>query len=176
VATSFTFEQFKGELARDAELPKKAVAVIRRTVKLQGPAAVQKEIASFSRQPVDRGMYRQSFRFEDIPDGATAYNFAMYAPIIEYGRRPGQKAPPIEAIMAWVLRKGIGRQFGPNQAGKRRVTGKLDESRARGIAFTIARAIKKRGLPAHLVLQHASEHIDQEINQALQELLESDRA
>lgn len=117
MATTFTFDQFAEELRKDAELAKEAVKVVRTAVKLHGPMVVQAEIASVARAPVDRGTYKNSFRFEDIPDGAVAYNFQMYAPIIEYGRRPGARMPPVQAIYEWVRRKQIGTEFtGPIQA------------------------------------------------------------
>ncbi len=173
----FTFKNYGEQLRKDAGLVQEAVKVIRRTVKLHGPRLVQAEISALTRPPVDRGTYRRSFKFEDAKDGAVAYNFAPYAPIIEYGRRRGQKAPPVAAIAAWILRKGIGRQAGPTGArtsrtGERRATvHKLKQRQAMALAYVIARQIKRRGLPALLILQHAAEGIDAEIQKAIGELM-----
>lgn len=168
----FTFDTYAEELHHDRDLVKRAVEVIRTTVKLHGPRAVQAEISDMARAPVDRGTYRRSFRFDDIPDGAVVYNFAPYAPVIEGGRRPGSKPPPIGPIMDWVRRKGVGRQYGPNQAGKRKVTAKLGDAAIRSIAFAIARAIGKRGIPAYHILEAASHEIDRQVKMAIDRLLQ----
>lgn len=167
----FTYEGYHDQLKKDAKLVEGAVKVIRETVKLHGPRAVQEEISALARAPVDRGTYRRSFRFDDIPLGATAYNFAPYAAIIEEGRRPGQRPPPIGPIIEWVKRKGIGRQYGPNQAGKRKVSRALSDREARGIAFVIARAIGKRGVPAHHILEAAAVEIDRAVRAAIDDFL-----
>lgn len=161
---TFSFKNYGAALRKDATLVQDAVKVIRKVVKLHGPRLVQAEISGLTRPPVDRGGYRQSFKFDDTHDGAVAYNFAPYAPIIEYGRRPGQKAPPLEVIVAWVLRKGI--------AGK----GKNALRAARGIAYAIARQIKRRGLPALMILQHAAVGIDEEIRKEIDGLMTGVRA
>lgn len=55
-----------------------------------------------------------------------------YAKVIELGRKPGSKMPPIAPIALWAQRK-LG----------------LDEEMARGIAFGIARNIARRGFKGH---------------------------
>lgn len=167
----FTYESYREQLEKDRKLVPGAVEVIRKTVKLHGPRAVQEEISSMSPAPVDRGTYRRSFRFDDIDGGAIAYNFAPYAAVIEEGRRPGQRPPPVALILEWVKRKGIGRQYGPNQAGKRKVSTALTDNEARGIAFVIARAIGKRGVPAHHILEAAAVEIDRAVREAIDEYL-----
>ena len=200
---TFTFEEYARELRQgDTRVVDQAVAVIRKTVKLAGPRAVQAEIEAISgRRPVDRGTYRRSFRFEDITGGAVAYNFSPYASIIERGRRPGGKMPPVDLIAEWVRRKRIGVQYGPvgvrqslrgpgrftsgvgkgkqgpsqqiARSGPRRLivsarkASRLSEKQARGIAFVIARAIARRGLPAHMIVARASEVIDEKVREAL---------
>jgi len=138
-------KEFRGD--RTVE---RAVDVIRRTVKLHGPRLVQEQIASLApRMPVDRGAYRRSFRYEDIPGGATAYSSAPHAAIIEEGRRPGARMPPVAVIAAWVRRKRL-----VEGSGAARARGE------RQAAFLIARAIKVRGLPARHVLALASRKLD----------------
>lgn len=127
-----------------------AVATIRRTVKLHGPRLIQEEISQIQpNAPVDRGTYRRSWKFEDIPGGATVYNFTPYAAVIEDGRRPGAKAPPLAVIQAWLLRKGIVKGRGKTAAAN-----------ARAMAFVVARAIKRRGLPGRHILRFASQRLD----------------
>lgn len=56
--------------------------------------------------------------------------------VLEYGRRPGQKMPPVAAIQLWARRKlGDG---------------------SRGTAFVIARAIGRRGTRAHHMFRDAA--------------------
>jgi len=137
-----------------------AVAEIRRTVKLHGPRLVQEEIASISPPPVDRTIYRRSWKFEDIPHGAVIYNYSKHGAIIEEGRRPGAKAPPIAVIADWVRRKKLVRG-----------SGRAAEAEIRQAAFLIARAIKRRGLPARHVLQLASRRLEPIVRQALERRL-----
>lgn len=180
--TTFTFESYAKELEKEAELPKRALEVIRRVVKLEGPRAVEAEFSALTQAPVDRGTYRRDFRFENTKDGATMYNFALYAAIIEWGRRPGAKAPPIQAIFEWVKRKGIGSSLigpvqqvhGPRQQGGRRRSDRQDavERQQWWIAIEIARKIKARGLPPHLILDKAAYHVDVKIREEIDKLLE----
>jgi hypothetical protein len=91
--------------------------------------------------PVDRGAYRQSFKAAPIPGGAMLYNSRAYAGVLESGRRPGRKRPPVDVIAAWVLRKGLVGRSGNTKPNR-------DERKAaRSIAFAIARKIGERGLP-----------------------------
>lgn len=162
----FTFDQYAEQLRRDGRLVDEAVGLIRKTVKLHGPRLVQAEIQSVTpRQPVDRGTYKRSWRFEDIPGGAIVYNFSPHASIIELGRRPGGKMPPLSVIQDWVRRKGIGLRKGPKQKGrgfKRRTDAEL-----RSIAFVVARRIKARGLPAHHILRLASAKLARVVGEEL---------
>lgn len=92
-----------------------------------------------SRGAVNTGNYRQAWKA--APDskggsqGLLVANTSPYAGVIEYGRRRGAKAPPLEPIARWAQRK-LG----------------LPYKRARGIAFVIARRISQRGLLARRVL------------------------
>lgn len=80
--------------------------------------------------PVDRGIYRASWRATSAPYGADVANATSYAPIVEYGARaenikPGRKM--IDALSEWAHRKGIG-------------------DGSRNIAWAIARSMQKRGI------------------------------
>lgn len=183
VVPTFTFENFRKELEKDKDLVAEAVKTIRTTVKLRGPQAVQRVIGNLPKMPVDRGTYRRSFQFEDIPNGAVAYNFQLYAPIIEYGRRPGAKMPPVAMLFEWVKRHRIGAELigpaqqvhGPHPRG-RRGNDRRDavERQQWGIALQIARAIKARGLPARLILETASEIIADDVERELDKALRRD--
>ncbi len=60
---------------------------------------------------------------------------APYAAVIEYGRRPGSRPPPVEPIARWAQRRL-----------------RLPYEQAKGIAFGIARSIGRRGLKGRRVL------------------------
>lgn len=53
----------------------------------------------------------------------------IYAPVMEYGREPGGKMPPIEPIKLWVIRK---------------LAVPIEE--AEGVAWAIAKSIEKKGI------------------------------
>ena len=167
MANTFSYSEFAKELReKDFHLVDRARAVIRKEVKLNGPRLVQAEIEEVQpRRPIDRGTYRRSFRFEDIKDGATMYNFQKYAPIIEGGRRPGSKMPPLRQIEDWVRRKRIGVQSGPLRPGEKRR--RPTPAMIRSIAYVIARAIKARGLPAYHIVGNASATLDRLVRNAL---------
>lgn len=172
---------------KDAKLIDRTVEIIRRDVRLHGPRLCQEEVqAAVPRIPVDRGTYRRSFRFENVDHGATAYNFSPHAPIIEAGRRPGGRMPPVAAILAWMRRKKIGLTQGPAvmshtvlQKGARRQSygeahRELRDSQLEHVALQIARAIRARGLPAHHILGAASIGIDRQIQADIKRELESE--
>ncbi len=58
---------------------------------------------------------------------------AVYGAVIEYGRRPGSRMPPIQAIADWVWQT------------RHRFPEVQDEDDARRIAYPIAKAIAKKG-------------------------------
>lgn len=86
--------------------------------------------------PVDRGLARGAIttRQQGTPVnlrgevgvfGQSASVVSEYINVLEFGRRAGARQPPVDAIFAWMQRKGI-------EGG-------------RGRAFVIARAIGRRG-------------------------------
>jgi hypothetical protein len=60
---------------------------------------------------------------------------SVYPAVIEFGRRPGAKPPPVSALVEWVKVK-LG----------------ATEQTARNVAFLVARAIGRRGLKPRKVL------------------------
>ena len=92
-----------------------------------------------SRGAFNTGDYRRRWKALAIQAadmrGVLVSNDAAYAGVIEYGRRPGARAPPSEAIARWLQRK---------------LTIPYEEAKSR--SFLIARAIKRRGLlPRHVL-------------------------
>lgn len=138
----------------------RVIKAIRRSVAEHAPRLAAEVIDATTPKPVDRGTYRRSFVTEDLPTGAAFYNYAPHAAIIENGRRPGARMPPVLALALWVFRKGI------VKGGRAKMVSEERWQEARSIAFAIARAIQKRGLPAHAVMAR--------INARLQPLVERD--
>ncbi len=160
---TFTFGEYSRQLANDASAPERAVRTIRKTVRLHAPRLIQSEINAIVPPPVDRGTYRRNFKEDDIPGGIQVYNFSPHAGIIELGRRPGEKAPPLQPIIDWVFRKGLVKHRSRGTASASQL------AQARGIAFVVARAIARRGLPARYVMRNASRALDKIIRQALRD-------
>lgn len=154
---TYTYTEFAAELRRDKGPVVRAVDVIRRTVKARAPGILVAEIQGLRRPPVDRGTYLRSWAVYDIPNGARVYSKAPYAAVIESGRRPGSRMPPVDVIARWVRRKGL-------LGGK---GGRSSPRAERQAAFMIARAIARRGVPGRWVLRHASVKIDAAIRKEL---------
>lgn len=73
----------------------------------------------------------------------------IYALAVEHGRRKG-KRPPTSAILPWVLLKHLdsgGLNTGVKTSKRPRASRETREKIAAGIAYVIARAIGKRGIP-----------------------------
>ena len=146
------------------------VQMIRTSVRMHAPSLFQAAIAGVKPyQPVNTGDYKRSGKVKDIPDGALFYNPTKQAAIIEHGRRPGKgvSREGQEALARWVHLHGMDRanmskrerrarrkmrDGGTDKAAFRFRSRWQQDTRARGIAFLIARAIKRRGLPAKNVI------------------------
>jgi phage gpG-like protein len=74
---------------------------------------------------------------------AVAGTSVPYAADVEYGRRPGGRMPPVEAIRAWAVSHRI-----PEEA-----------------AFAIARSIQRRGIPPSPYLTRALEELAPQIGE-----------
>jgi hypothetical protein len=88
------------------------------------------------------GAYRRAWKSEPSERGARIFNAEPYAPIIESGRRPGEKPPPTEAIAQWAARR-LG----------------MSPQDSKAAAFAMARSIGARGLKARKVLGDSLEDI-----------------
>lgn len=65
---------------------------------------------------------------------------SKYAGVIEKGRRPNSKQPPVEPIMQWIKQKRI------KPRSKSGTIQKITEARLRSMAFLMARSIGKNGI------------------------------
>jgi hypothetical protein len=79
-----------------------ALKALRETARF-GVTAVSMSIARL--KIVDTGQYLRSFRSVDTKDGAEVTSSEAYAPVIELGRKPGSKPPPLREIEEWLARK-----------------------------------------------------------------------
>lgn len=136
-----------------------ALKALQVAVKSHGPRLAMEEITKVQPEPTDRGNYKRSFATDDTPGGAIFYNSSPYAGIIEEGRRPGSKPPPVDVIAAWLKRKKIG-------AGT--------PAQIKGMAFVVARAIGRRGLPAHKILAKVSVRLGPLVADAVTKAIEKD--
>lgn len=101
--------------------------------------------------PVDQGILRGGFQTEVL--GAAAggailgrvYNPVIYAPAQEGGAKP--HFPPVAALEGWVRRKL-----------------QVSEKEVRSVAFLVARAIARRGLPAREFARRGLESVRARVN------------
>lgn len=147
---------------------------IQTSLRVHGPAIIQTIIDNQRPyKPVNTGEYRRNWKVRNISGGALLFNPTLQAGIIERGRRPGVgvSREGQEALARWVHLHGMDkadaltkrqrairrrlRAGGIAKEGMRARTRWSQENRARGIAFLIARAIKRRGLPAKHILGQA---------------------
>jgi hypothetical protein len=84
------------------------------------------------------GGFIAQWKAEATPQGAVVFNTAVYAPIIEWGRRLGAVQPPVKNIAIWAQRR-LG----------------LSLAEAKRAAFAISRAIRNRGLLPRLIMTDA---------------------
>jgi len=70
-----------------------------------------------------------------------------YASVIEFGRRPGAKMPPVDAIFKWMqIRKVRLRDYANPDPMKKGRFIPYSDAAARAAAFNIARSIGKKGI------------------------------
>jgi len=97
-----------------------------------------------ARVPVDRGIYKAAWRADKTPEGARVSNSSPHAGLIEDGVRAASVKPGremIEALTAWVLRKGI-----VSRAGASSIARNASRVQAESVAWAIARSMQQRGI------------------------------
>jgi hypothetical protein len=93
-----------------------------------------------SQEAFDRGGYTRAWKASVEGRSLTIYNQAPYAAVIEHGRRPGGRMPPVKALVPWVRRKlGVG------------------DAEAQSVAFLVARKIARDGTPGKQILSRAED-------------------
>lgn len=81
-----------------------------------------------------------------------------YGIVMERGRRPGQRMPPVNALIPWVRRHFVPR--GASIAGRfpgrrRNAAWRGRDSELRSLAFVVARSIARKGIPAQPYMRPA---------------------
>jgi hypothetical protein len=79
---------------------------------------------------VNTGAYVRRWRSVPLPNGAELINDSPYAPVIEYGRRPG-RFPPKGPLIAWIKRRLLTRPKKPRRRGTGASREVRDQERAR---------------------------------------------
>lgn len=129
---------------------KEVVAGLRRAARY-GATAVLRTSAKTDPRPKAAGTFERSWLVVPLKDGAAVTNSAKHSVFVEAGRRPG-KAPPLDAIMEWILQKRF--------VSRRRIESKSQGRKTRAvrarhkrIAFLIQRKIKLKGSTGRWVLR-----------------------
>ena len=105
-------------------------------------------IPGLDNPPVDRGIYRAGWRARRIGEGAIVENVSPHAAFIEYGVRGSHVKigrAMIDALTAWVRRKGIGGRTVVSKSGHSRLV-KASQTEARAIAWAIAKDMQRFGI------------------------------
>lgn len=173
-------EDVEFEILEDAAARRLAVvSAIRETVQMHGPRIFQEEVDRTQPLPVDRGEYRRHTEAVDLPGGAALLNTSPHGPIVEWGRKPGSRFPPMDVIERWVRRKFrlrlkdySGRRKTVNERTwyggrrKRRLTSARDRA-IKGITFVIARKIARDGIPGKHVMLRTEHRLTPLVNEAV---------
>jgi hypothetical protein len=141
----------------------RVVKAIQETVLVEGPAiAVQQTQALGKYAPINTSNYLRGWKAEKLDNGAIVFNDTPYASVIEHGRRRGARMPPTKVIAEWLEQKMRGRVR--NRAKRLRM--------AKSMAFVVARAIGRRGLPAKNIMKKTRRKLDPMVKKAVREALE----
>ena len=103
-------------------------------------AAVFAERHARENAPSDKNDLKRSIVHEVHDDHARVFTPFLYGAVQEFGRRPGQKAPPSKALEGWVRRKL-----------------KPKPREVKGLAFVIARSIGRKGFKGKFFFRGAAE-------------------
>jgi hypothetical protein len=143
---------------------KRVVKAVQDTVMTSGvTTAVLLTRAGTARRPapINVGSYIRAWQAKHLDNGAVLFNDAPHAIFVERGRRPGARMPPKAVIAEWLDQK---------MRGRIRARGKRLQEAAR-LAFVVARAIGKRGLPAHRIMARTKRKLDPMVRKAVEAAL-----
>jgi hypothetical protein len=156
------------KLGRDVR--RQIVRGLRKTARL-GVREVTRTALTTTPRPHARGTYIRAWKVIQVQDGAVVSNTADHAAFVEAGRQPG-KQPPVQVIIDWIQAKGLdkklARKAGRSKNGRFKSMG---AAALRGLAFTIARNIGRRGVRGRWVLRRAMPEIEAEALRQIQAAL-----
>lgn len=138
--------------ALQADLRKLGKGIERDLHKAAMIAARRGQAAVMQASPRVSGTLAKSWRAKRMPWGALIFSVSRHAPVVEFGRRPGQRPPPVEPILEWVKRKHIGGIEMRRRRSRGRRRRKLTREQAT-LAFLIARSIGRKGTKGQYVLR-----------------------
>lgn len=177
--STIKYSELPGALKKLAEEHKKAVRRGLLSAAKRGASELARE--SVRRKIFNTGAYARSWKGLPHEQGAVIRNQQPYSGVIEEGRRPGQTAPPPDAIEAWVRRK-LGSQITqqakalPRRPGVKRKDQR--EALIRQVTFLVGRKIAQQGIPAKRVLtddvmvwrirEFVLEEVEREIRRAIE--------
>ena len=149
-------ERLPGEVQRAARRGARSAGlrVLRLMIERTGTARPASPNGSVG--AVNTGGFRMRWRVMNIEGGSRVLNDHPAAPVIDGGRRPGSRPPPLAPIVAWLQRR-LGMGFEEAQAA----------------APNVARAIGYRGLLARQILSGPEAQaqieaiLDREVRRAL---------
>jgi hypothetical protein len=110
--------------------------------------------------PVDMGRLRSSIRTEMDADGMGAWVGPSLPPIdivMERGRKPGSRMPPVSALIGWVRRHNMVKYT--KGRGGTRVNRNYDRA-VYGMAFVIAKSIARKGTRPHRYMGLAADRAE----------------
>lgn len=125
--------------------PRLIVAPLRSAMEDLSLLAQREAIAN---APRDTAGLQRSIMREVKPMMARVYTNLQYAPVMEYGRRPGGRMPPPEALAGWARRHGF-----PQEA-----------------LFVLARAIARRGIKGRFFFRKAHDAVERALPARIQQL------
>lgn len=115
--------------------------------KLLNDAALIAQREARANAPQDTRTLARSIALDVQPFQARVFTPLFYATVMEYGRRPGARMPPPDALAGWARRHGF--------------TGSL---------FVLARAIGKRGIKGRFFMQKGAEAVQQALPRLIGEM------
>ena len=131
--TTLSYDQYAQHMASLPRKMQRAVKMSLYSSALQGVALVRE--SARQKGVLDQGHYIRAWQAGKTQLGAELFNTEPYSDVIELGRRPGS-FPPVDPLVGWVERN---LSIGPGESVEQ-------------VAFLVARAIYRRGLPARHVL------------------------
>lgn len=115
--------------------------------KLLNKAALLGQRTARENAPRDTAALQRDIQIEMQPFSSRVFTTLTYAPVMEFGRRPGAKMPPPGVLQGWMRRHGF-----------------------LGSEFVLARAIAKRGIKGRFFMKAAKDKVEAELPNMLDDM------